>query len=175
MTQRLWLLTLTSFALVGCGRYFAGGQPARPPATPTPVVMVSGKRTTLTVFGAGFCTKCKKQFPEINEALSRLTDKERALLDIRLFFVAGEPSSVRPTQGLAENYRDAYFPLAGAEPDLPWRWANFKVMLPGVKLDVPAAVVSDETGEIVKRFPAGDTTFVAAEIASFVEARLKAQ
>ncbi len=175
MTPRLWLLTLSSIALVSCGRYYAGGQPARPPANPPPTVMVEGKRTTLTVFGAGFCTKCKAQFPEINQLLSQLSAKERALLDIKLFYVAGEPSNVRPTQELAESYRDNYFPLAQPEPDLPWRWANFKLMLPGVKLDVPAAVVSDENGQILKRFPAGDTTFVSAEISSFVEARLKAQ
>lgn len=177
MTPRFWTSFLLLVVLSGCGRYYAGGQPARPPAppTPTPTNFVSGKRTGLYVFGAGFCSKCKTQFPDLNRRLGELTSHERGLLNLKLYYVAGDPSNVRPTQDLADGYRENYLPLAVALPDLPWRWFNFKALLPDVKLDVPAAVVLDENDQVIKRYPAGDTTFVPAEIASFVEARLKAQ
>ena len=175
MTKRLWLLTILVLALSGCGRYYAGGQPARPPATPTPPpTNFVGKRTSLFLFGAGFCTKCKTQFPDINHKLTEMPAHQRGLLDLKLYYVAGDPSNVRPTQDLADGYRDSYLSLAVALPDLPWRWFTFRAMLPGVKLDVPAAVVLDEENQVIKRFTAGDTTFVPAEIVSFVESRLKA-
>ena len=173
MTFRVWFLAFLPL-LFACGRYYAGGQPVRPPVEPVTPPAIEGKRTTLTVFGAGFCSKCKTQFPELSQSISTMSAAEKKILDVKMYLVAGEPSNVHPTQDLADQYKDAHFTVANSFPDLPWRWANFKINMPGARLEVPAAVVSDENGQIIKRFPAGETSFVPAEIFAFIQSRIMA-
>jgi len=172
---RLGLLSLVLFSLMGCGRYNAGGQPTRPPVEPTPPPVVEGRRTTLIVFGAGYCGDCKINFPVISQGIANLPASKRQFLDVKMYYTAGDPGSIHPTQSGADSYRDAHFVLATPFPDLPWRWANFKKYLPGKPLLVPAAVVLDSDNLVVKTYTAGSTTFVPAEILAFVEAQIKAQ
>ncbi len=169
---RLALLLISLVSLMSCGRYNAGGQPVRPPAKPTSTPVPEGKRTTLMVFGAGFCGDCKADFPVINSLIAQIPEAKRKNLDIQLYYVSGDPGLVRPTQSAADNYKEAHFVQATAHPDLPWMWTNFKAFHPGLPLKVPSAVVLDEDLKVVKRYTAGKTTFVPSEIVAFVESRL---
>jgi len=157
---------------MSCGRYNAGGEPVRPPVEPTPTGVPEVKKTTLMVFGAGFCGDCKSDFPVINQLISEIPAAQRKHLDIQLYYVSGDPGLVRPTQSAAESYKDAHFVLATPHADLPWMWSNFKAHNPGLPLKVPSAVVLDEDLKVVKRYTAGKTTFVPAEIVAFVKSRL---
>jgi len=144
---------------VGCG------QTVTPPVVVVPPV-VQNKPTTLILFGAGFCTKCKAYFPLIDGALHK---KENLL--IKMYLVAGDPSNVQPTQEMADAYAKLYSPNALPIPDLPWRWTNFRNFLPLARLEVPAAVVLNESHEIIKTYTAGETTFQIEDIISFVGKR----
>ena len=156
-----WLIAV--LVLASCGQ-------STPPAPP--VTVTEPKPTTLLLFGAGFCQDCKRDFPKIHEGLERLSEKAKGHLSVNLYYVAGYHPSETPTQGAADQYAKLYFPTAIPLPDP--KWAMYKnVMEPGAKLMVPAAVIVDRsTGEIVKRFKAGSTSFVPAEIVAAVRARV---
>ncbi len=170
---RVTLIAFTLFTLIGCGRYYAGGAPVRPAPEPTPFAGGEGRNTTLIVFGAGFCGDCKVDFPKVNEGIAALPEPLRQKLEVKLFYVSGDPGLVRPTPDAALAYKEAHFVLATPFADLPWMWSNFKSLNPGVPLRVPHAVVLDEEQKVVKRYTSGKTSFVPSEIVAFVESRLR--
>jgi thiol-disulfide isomerase/thioredoxin len=163
-----------------CGRQAAGPitqdvkpppvTPPVPPVTPPPADPpgIERKATTLVVFGAVFCGACKYQFPKLNEYVGTLSAKAREKLTSKVYVTAGDPSGVRPTQVMAEQYASTYFPLAQGIMD-PWRWTTYRQMLPG-SMTIPAGVVLDENGAIIKRFPASN--FHPNEIVGFIKSRV---
>jgi len=138
---------------------------------PSPPATQERKPTILILFGAGFCQDCKNQFPEIQQGIAKLSEKARDHLVVDLFLVAGDPASVKPTQEMAEAYAKAYYP--GAIPFADRDWGMFRNVMPqGEPLRVPAAVVADNSGNILKRWRAGSTTFVPSDIVGFVRGRI---
>ncbi len=142
--------------------------PPVPPVTPPPIEPTERKATTLVVFGAVFCGACKYQFPKLNEYVGTLSAEAREKLTSKVYVTAGDPSGVRPTQVMAEQYASTYFPLAQGIMD-PWRWTTYRQMLPG-SMTIPAGVVLDENGAIIKRFPANN--FHPNEIVGFIKSRV---
>lgn len=136
---------------------------------PSPSTSPGSGSATLVVFGAGYCESCKHRFPELKRHLDAVPGKER--LTVRIYLTAGSPPSVRPTQAMADDYRDHYFLGAQSAPD-PWRWQNFQRLLPGQRLEVPAAVVLSPSGAVLRTYTAGDTVFVPSDIAHFIRQQL---
>lgn len=142
------------------------------PAKPSTPVPTGPQNVSLVVFGAGYCEVCKSKFPEVDSLLKQFSADARGRVAVKLYVTSGAPASVKPTQELADSYKEHYLPGANsAQPD-KWRWTLFKQLIPG-KLDVPAAAVLDEKGNVLKTYVAGDTTFVPAEIVAFVGGKAK--
>jgi len=140
---------------VGCGKVVT-------PPVPPPITPPANLRTTLLLFSAGFCKVCKQVLPEIDAGL-----KDKPNLTTRLWLVAGDPANVHPTEAMALEYGKHYAPSALAMPDA-WRWIMFKNMV-GSNLEVPAAVVLGEDGNIIKKFLA--TGFSSIDVVDYVGKR----
>lgn len=178
MTQ--WIAILAIFVaiqLTSCGRQNAstrspltdpGPVPTLPPTPPGP----TGPKLQIYFFGNETCDDCKKVIPETQSIADALPPEQRARLVMTLLVsCAGSPCNVKPTQEIADRYRDQLHLNFKAAAD-PWRWTWFRKFIPG-KLQVPAAAVLDEKGEILRAFPAGSTSFVPSEIVQFAVSQLK--
>lgn len=119
-------------------------------------------RARLVVFGAGYCTVCKVRFPEIQAQLDKMPAADRERIAVELFVTAGDPASQHPNEEMAAAYLTRVGLKGTAKAD-PWRWQTFRRLV-GTKLEVPAAAVLDESGNVKRVFTAGDTTFVPQEI-----------
>lgn len=137
--------------------------PTEPTPTPTPVET----KLILRIFGAPWCTNCKTDFPKINEALAK---ELAAGVRGEIYVETGTSPSVAPTAEDAQSYRDRvatnFSPFADE-----WPWKQFrKQVQPERKL--PAAVVMDKDGNILKVFNPGPTTFVVDEVVAYVKSQL---
>jgi hypothetical protein len=153
------LVVAAGLTLFGCGKNTGtqGGDPG-PSGT---------GRARLVIFGAGYCTICKIRFPEIQQQLDALPAVERDRIGVELLVTAGDPASVRPDDQMAVAYQ-ARVGLKGSAKADKWRWQEFRRLI-GPKLEVPAAAVLDEKGNVKRVFTAGDTTFLPQEIVAVAQ------
>lgn len=152
-----WILL---FLLVGCGADVA-------PPTPT---VTERQLTTLFIFSAKFCETCKHKLPELQKLTDGLSEKAQDHLLQSLWLVAGDPASELPTYPMAEEYFKAYWPSQSKAVFGDKNWAQYRNMNHGYQRIVPAAVVTDSNGTILKRF-IGDG-FIPQEIFQRVNERV---
>ncbi len=123
-----------------------------------------GKDITLALFGAPWCSECKTAMPAIQAELDALKPSVSAFVRTKLYVTTSANPSVPPTQQVADEYREAVHLKGTTEPD-PWRWTHFRKWIGG-SFTLPAAVVLNDGGEVLRVFRAGPTTFVPTEIVS---------
>lgn len=149
------MVLLTGF--FGCGKQshppgIIGGEPPKPPpSTPPDKPKPKEVSAVVVLFGGGFCKTCKAEFPKLHD-LFKQSPQLNEKIEVQLYYVSGDPSTVRPSQDAAEKYALSYYPGAKGIPDLPWMWWNFKRLLPGAPLAIPAAAVVDAQGRTLRRF-----------------------
>lgn len=175
------LAFLAATQLTSCGRQNGSSRSTQsdPVSTPTPIPTPGptdpgpvGPKIWIYFFGNETCDDCKKHIPEAETLANALPESQRKRLVMTLFVsCAGSPCNVKPTQEIADRYRDQLRLGFGAAAD-PWRWTVFRKYIPG-KMQVPAAAVLTENGELLKAFPAGATSFVPSEILAFAASQLK--
>lgn len=127
-----------------------------PVPTPVPVpVPIPGAKKIIAVFGAPWCGACKTLLPELERELQGLPKTKRDEIDFRLYITTGATSSAKPTQDVAERYRDALGLSATAYID-PWYWTNYKAWV-SKSLAIPAGVLQDEAGKVLRVYNAGNS------------------
>lgn len=143
------------FALASCGKATQGGK-----QDPLPT-----KNVELVLFSAPWCTKCKDKHPKIQEQIKAAT-VYAPHIKFKLFVTTGALSNEPPTQQLAEDYNTNDLHIDGPAFADEWRWKTFRKLLPGTPMELPAAVLLDDAGNVLKAFPPGEGTFVVDDIVS---------
>jgi len=166
---RFGAVLLILLGVLSCGKqsYLRGrsGNLVNPPPGPK-----DSKHVSLIIFGAPWCSHCKTDFPEINTLLkNELTGRKRSVNGV-MYVPTGNSAGEKPTQEAANQYRDFLKLDFEARID-EWPWKNFKKYIQN-KPDLPAGIVFDEQGNVLKIFPPGKTTFVPQKIADFVKSQL---
>lgn len=128
----------------------------------TESVIPQGNQVTLALFGAPWCSECKTDMPAIQAELDKLTKLQRAFIDVVLYVTTSGNPSVAATPEVAEQYMHAVHIKGKALAD-EWRWKNFRKMVGGAFL-LPGAAVLNSSGEVLRSYRAGPTTFVPSEI-----------
>lgn len=168
MKRSLLHLLFTTLILLGCGKAATGptDDPAKPPTPPDG----GGTKVTLRLFGAPWCTNCKAAFPQINAALKADLTKQNAAVKGEVYVTTGETPAQRPTPEIAAAYRDFlkmdFTPFADE-----WKWKKFQEQVQQNR-ELPAAVVMDKDGKVIKVFRPGPTTFVVEDVVAFVKSQL---
>ena len=166
--RHLVIATLLVLSLGSCGKSTGtGGQPATPPAPPPG----AGDKVTLRLFGAPWCTDCKHDFPEIRDALAEELAKKDSRIYGELYITTANDANEAPNQAHSEAYRD-FLKLPFAVVNDPWKWQTFKAQIQTDRR-LPAAVVMDKDGNVLKVFKPGKTTFVVPEIVAYVKGLIK--
>jgi len=154
-----WLFALF---LAGCTAATSGGAPASPevipiPPTPPGVVVI------IDTFVATWCGPCKIQLPKVQDELDSLSKSVRGQIEFRLHVIDVD------AQASADKYRDQLGLDAKAFPDMNGK--VFRSMKIGSS--IPAGIVLDKDGKVLKRYPAGGMSFVPSEIVKFAASHAK--
>ncbi len=156
----------TLFFLLSCGQ-----QTVTQKSDPTD----GSKQLSLVMFGAPWCEYCKTKFPTINEGLNAELTAKDARVKAILYVETGQSKLKPATQEEADGYRDLLklTATAVAEQHLSGRkWKKYQEVFPGQDQLLPAAVLYDEKGTVLKLFPA-TPAIEPQEIISAVKERLK--
>lgn len=169
-----FLLIMFVLILYGCGKE-ATQDPHKitpDPTPPTPHKNDGKKSVTLMLWGAFWCANCKRELPEVQTQLKIRLGDDFENVKLQLWVPTGALPNEKPTIEVANQYRDKLKMEAEAFID-PWRWKTFRSYLKGVKTGMPAGVLLNENGEVLKIFIPGMTTFVPEEIVNSVAEGLK--
>lgn len=180
----LFTLLVMSCVILGCGREAIspvspdepipvpgpvppGPTPPVPPLPPAP----GQEKVIVAVFGAPWCSACKSGIPEVQRQLKKLPASKLAQIDFRLYVPTGANSGSRPTQAVADQYKQIlHLDLATAYVD-PYRWTNYQDWV-GSYLAIPAAAILDEKLNVLRRYPPG-VGFSPPDIAHFAASQVK--
>lgn len=157
--NRLILWGFLGFFLWGCGK----GDPQ---------VHTGEKNVRLLVFGAHWCGTCSAELPKLQEELKARLGDQASRVNVELWVPTGKTPASRPTQAVAEEYREKVGLDASVHVD-EWHWKQFKKLFPGVTPALPAGVLLTTEGTTLREFPPGETTFVPSEIVSEVAKQLQ--
>lgn len=165
------VLVLAGLVLASCGEQRGGGgEPTTPP--PTGPTTPTEAEYTLVLFGAPWCTNCKSEFPKINEALKEELTKQGAKLAGSLLVTSNQTPAEKPSQEVANAYRDFLKLDFSAAPD-EWRCKKYKELVKLTSCAIPAGVLVDKNQNVVLTFEPGDTTFKAELIVPQVKSKLQ--
>lgn len=169
LPQSVRCLLIVLFVVVGCGRETAPvalNVPSPVPVKPSP----ERGKVIVAVFGAPWCPACKSAIPEVQRQLKKLPDTKLAQIEFRLYVPTGANSANRPTQDVADQYKQTLgLDLATAHVD-PWKWTLYQKWIGG-SASIPAAAVLDDKENVLTRFRAG-SQFDAQDIARFAASRV---
>ncbi len=182
--RKILLVSLLFLAMaLSCGKApKLKGDPVRPPDNPPDnpggpkycEEMVEAKdpnpselKVNLRLFGAPWCSTCKHDFPEICKGLA--ADFAATPLRIRgeLYVPTGANPVDQPDLQTTIAYRD-YEKLPFFAFNDEWPWKTFRAQVQKDRL-LPAAVVMDAEGKILRVFKPGPTTFQVPEILSYIK------
>jgi len=165
--RQLILGVFIVLSLGSCGKApSTGGEPATPPGPGA-----AGDKVTLRLFGAPWCTECKHDFPILRDALASEFAKADSQIYGELYVPTGNDSLEPPSQVQTDAYRD-FLKLPFTAINDPWKWQTFKAQVQD-KRELPAAVIMDKNGVVLKVFKPGKTTFVVSEIVAYVKGLIK--
>ncbi len=139
------------FAVASCGKSPQSG----------PVVQPT-KKVELVLFSAPWCTKCKDKHPQIQAQIKAATEYA-PFIKFKLYVTTGALSNEPPTQALAEEYNANVLHIDGPAFADEWRWKNFRKLVGGT-MELPAAALLDEAGNVIKAFAPGETTFLVDDV-----------
>lgn len=155
-----------SFLVCSCGQDKKAQQdPVDPPKAP------DGKAVTLLVWGAPWCTNCKKDLPEVQARLKEILGDRLKAVDFQLWVPFGATPADPPTAEVAELYRQKLQLEATVFVD-EWMCKTYKKHLPEGNCKLPAGIVLNSQGGVIKKFLPGGT-FVPADIAAVVAQNVK--
>jgi len=163
------LLSLALFVMVGCGQENLPSQrPEIIPVAPVqPKPPAPGKKVILAVFGAEWCTFCKRDLPAVQAEFDKLPADQKAQIEFRFYDVGS--ANRKPTVETAERYRDSLHLTALAFPD-PWQWQLFRKWV-GKNMAIPGGAVLDKDEKVLQSFVPG-MSFIPKEIVRFAASKL---
>lgn len=156
-------ILLSIFCLFGCGKGGGAGTQQQGGGNPPGKVAVS-----LYLFSAPWCVNCNSELPAINDQLKNLSSVQQAALSSVAYVVSGDQPSAPPTQQIADEYHQKLNVNFKFVADLP-RYQEYRQFF-STGYDIPAAVVLDKNGQVLKKFAPG--TYRPEEVSNFVEAQL---
>ncbi len=161
--KTVFLYTWNAFVIT-CLIVLACGKQNKPDPFVGPAPGGGDKKVTLALFGAPWCTECKKDLPSIQAAVDGLTEDQKKNLTVRLYVTtAGNPARP-PTEEVAQKYKESLKLKFETVPDV--RWEKFNQWVKGDQF-LPAAAVLDANGNVLKAFRSGATTFSPEEVLGF--------
>lgn len=116
---------------------------------PDPETAPDPQGVILAVWGAPWCSVCKRVLPDIQKELDRVGSEK---ITFRLYVPTGNSSGSRPNQSTTDSYRD-YLKLK-AEAVNDDRWSVFKQTI-GSGLALPAGAVFTQEMQVIEVFPPG--------------------
>lgn len=158
-TLRLGLAALLLTTLLGCGTKSTTENPVKPPPKePTP----SGPAYTLMAWGAIDCVPCHPAFREIASTLEGSIGRN-LIVDMKAPKAANEAD--------VEAFKnDLNIPSFKYSMDAKWeKYRQYVQKSP--PWIIPAAVLLNPQGEVVKKYPPGD--FVGSEVAKDIQKQIK--
>ena len=135
---------------------------------------ISGKaqaetKLKLLLFSTPWCSDCKREVPELHRLLKANLGEAYGDLDVTLFAETGKKSTDKPTEeSAAQMAKDFKVDFKTAVD--PWRWQTFKKYFPTSSLGIPASVVLDLQGNVLKACK--PEVCPAKEVADFVVAQM---
>lgn len=152
------IVVVFGLLLLGCGEPRLGGGDALVP-DPDPIIDLIPEpdpevsRVVVAVFGAPWCSACKKGLPAVQKELEKLPARTLRQIEFRAYITTGANSAAPPSDAQTKAYVGALGLWAQPVSD-PWRWTTFRQWV-GPALSIPAASVVLPSGRVVRSFPAG--------------------
>lgn len=106
---------------------------------------------SLQYFAAPWCTECKEKISNLEGLLQSKHNDLSSHLERSVVMVTGELPSHRPTREITEKTKSEWRLEMAASEDM-WKWKNYRTHFGAPALKLPALVVFDNKGIILKRF-----------------------
>ncbi len=126
-------------------------------------------RFKLLLFSTPWCGDCIREVPEIGRQLKQKLGEAYGDLAVTLYAETGKKAAEPPTEEVAAEMGKAFGVEFATAAD-PWRWQTFRKYFPTAALGIPASVVLDREGNVLKACkpesctPEELTNFIAEKI-----------
>lgn len=146
----------------------AAGSPSTPSTgdvveNPTPAPAPANSiKAIIEVFGATFCSPCKRALPEVQAELDKLAKSKRGQIEFRLYVTDVS------TQAAADDYKKQLHLDAVAIPDPNARILRTRK----IGTSIPCGIVLDADNKVLERFPAG-ASFVPKDVVAKAASQAK--